>query len=263
MSALKAEGFDVGSFAAQVIKDVEDGKGADHSARPDIANEQSQNKITDPAGLVCGETNPFSTAMKVQMNSVDSFTLANSIHHYLFRAEGKVWGIAKDAHNAEHILPILETLYKSETSQSENRINLALFLKLLTTVIRPRKIWHYTRRALAISERFGFQYTLNVISNWLHKSNVTTGDSNVPTLIQIKRDFSNQTHLIVEGFHNYNIVQVKRTFYGIKQGFPFDKEKADKHGFPYGCCFTGINVRQVEKQILSYIDSETLVVSSR
>ncbi|MBI5559855.1 MAG: radical SAM protein [Deltaproteobacteria bacterium] len=74
----------------------------------------------------------------------------------------------------------------------------------------------------------------------------------VGEVLEVKRDYSPYIHLVREGFHGYNIVEVKRDFYGIKQGHPFDKDKADRGGCGDGVCFKGRNSTEVERLIAQY-----------
>lgn len=71
--------------------------------------------------------------------------------------------------------------------------------------------------------------------------------------VEVRRDYGPMTRLIQSDVHNYNIVQVRTDFYGIKFGYEFDKERADRDRYPRGACFRGGSGRSVVEQIERYI----------
>ncbi len=56
------------------------------------------------------------------------------------------------------------------------------------------------------------------------------------------------------GFHGYNLLRIKNggDAYAIKQGFPFDPEKAQYGGYDPGVFFQGDNIREVQKYVIDY-----------
>jgi hypothetical protein len=45
------------------------------------------------------------------------------------------------------------------------------------------------------------------------------------------------------------ILKARDTYYAIKSTTPFDKERADRNGYPKGVCFRGPNGRSVYEQV--------------
>jgi len=67
--------------------------------------------------------------------------------------------------------------------------------------------------------------------------------------VEVVRDWAPLTRLIQENVHGYNIVQVRNLFYGIRQGFPFDKDRADLDRYEPKICFKGPTGKSVVEQI--------------
>ncbi|OGQ35661.1 MAG: hypothetical protein A3F16_00500 [Deltaproteobacteria bacterium RIFCSPHIGHO2_12_FULL_43_9] len=108
---------DMGPFLKQVIQDVAEGKGADHSARPDLANENDTDlKQKDYGTTKRREDFAIKVASQLQNDFIDP---KDSMYHIVF-CENQFWGINYNEYNEALTRPAyliykakMDALYKS------------------------------------------------------------------------------------------------------------------------------------------------------
>jgi hypothetical protein len=248
VKALHDNGFDVGSFAAQVIKDMKEGKGADHSARPDVAHELEEVKMA-----TCEDTASQSIAMRVQSSVGSEGPLMKTTPYQIISYAGSFYGI-------DPALKIdLTDFNPVVTLKKRSPLEATLLLlqeKSALLLKNPRRLGSLILKGIRVLMKEGVKIFFWKLRNKIKPKDLETLVVESGTYVKVAEDVSAFTHLITEGFHSYNIIQVKRDFYGIKQGFSFEKEMADRGEYPSGICFRGKNVGDVENQIVSHL-SET------
>jgi len=260
VKALYDNGFEMGAFASQVVKDVKEGRGADHSARPDVAHEQDEERQSsatlqggaDAAKMVtCDETSlPQPTKIKVQSGADGETSATVTVPYRVFKFRNEFYGIPRDSN--------IDLGFLDQGMQAKEKSNVFGFVSIVS-----KRIWgivkdqsrlkNSVQRAWRVLRTYGLKEFMAKIMNRLRKAKTESIILEPVKNIDLKRDYSASVELFVEGVFGYNIINVKREYYGIKQGFPFDKEKADDGKYNDGVCFKGDNVKDVEAQIKGYV----------
>ncbi|MDO8426671.1 MAG: radical SAM protein [Deltaproteobacteria bacterium] len=80
-----------------------------------------------------------------------------------------------------------------------------------------------------------------------------------PDIAGLKRDNPADIRLIREGLHGYNIIKAEGVFYGIRQGQPFDINRAQSDGYERGLVFKGGSIREVENSVSYFVSSKSLL----
>lgn len=72
-------------------------------------------------------------------------------------------------------------------------------------------------------------------------------------VIGVRRENPSDIQLIREGLHGYNIIKAEGVFYGIRQGQPFDINRAISDGYEKGLLFKGRAIRDIEGSIERFV----------
>jgi hypothetical protein len=83
----------------------------------------------------------------------------------------------------------------------------------------------------------------NKFQNWWSRVGLREGS------VVVRRDYTGQLEIGERHPTGYVILKARDTYYAIKSTTPFDKERADRNGYPKGVCFRGPNGRSVYEQV--------------
>lgn len=232
--ALDENGFDVGAFAKRVIQDVQEGKGADHSARPDVANEiqtvTCEDATANSAVVIRAESNLLTEPPR----PADKFM-------QIIRYEDEFYGVSADVDPS--LFDAKLSVHKRGKISSFLQIFIEKGQRLLGDDAKRKD---YLRRALRVWRTEGLagirERIERKIKTWQMESLVVETHNQI-----LQPDYSASTWLVREGFHGYNVVRIKKDFYGIRQGYPFEKNMADDGAYPEGICYKAVSLEEIEK----------------
>lgn len=238
---LHKSGFEVGAFAKQVIEDVLSGKGAQKSARPDLATSKKMpvdDKIKNEGELI-----------KVQSQlPVDNST--NNIRYQIINVGEDFYGIDINKMDTDGGLTATYAIKKASAVKGLSRF---LIEKCLEVIRHPQRFSHFASRAMHILRTGGVVELAKMMSDSGNSTPMSSLAVDPEAEVKISKDVSASISLIMEGFNGYNIIKVGRDLYGIKQGFPFDINLVDAGEYEPGVLFKAGNIKKVKESISSYI----------
>ena len=237
---LEKNGFDIGDFAKQVIKDVLEGRGADGSARPGAKKAQSNEK--EGAKEIDAQ------------NESPIVDHDNDKPASLIEYNGGIYQVEGDGD-----IPALIGKIESVSVRKPNRAVAATryFVgKALSLLRNPSQIKRTGGSVLRIIKADGLGSLGRVLSDRITATHavdrLTLGSSDS---LQVVRNPASEVELVVEGYNGYNIIKIGGIFFGIKQGYPFDFEKAESNGYPKDILVKEKRVKDVERQIDHIVSS--------
>lgn len=242
VEALHKMGFDMGSFAAQVIKDVGEGKGADRSARPGA--------LAKPVS--CETQSIKGTHVVSDDHLLGTQTLHADLTGYkMIRFRDEFYGVK------EADFPSIKDVLHTEAHVHYPSLFRHWLQHWVSKITRRGRTspWQNVRHHLRRGE---WQLLFHkAAGKW--KESLSEAYSLSRTTVRVTEKIENEIRLLLEGFHGYNILEAKRRYYGLKQGYEFDPARAQTGDYPEGVCFTGINQGQIECGILRHLLDQGIV----
>lgn len=154
---------DMGPFLKQVIQDVEAGKGADHSARPDLANENDAELGKQEFGTTKRRED---FAIKVSSALKDDLIDHKENTFHLIQHDGVVWGIDSDEYNDAS----LRSSYSYSIYFTKLNSLLNAFKEKGVPLIKNRsKLRWKAKRAIEIFNEEGAKGLFNKIKNKINQ----------------------------------------------------------------------------------------------
>ncbi|MBT7591148.1 MAG: radical SAM protein [Candidatus Scalindua sp.] len=237
---LYKNGFELSAFAAKVVKDMEEGKGAEGSARPDAEGIQHVSDKEEKIEKVESE----SDVTQEHAESEDKIS-------YVFKYSGEFYGIGND----EKIN--LDALDGNVDVKRMGPVQTAVSIikeKSLNMLHNPERIRFYARKAINIIKVFGIRDLMRQV--FVRIKDVSKKDYLViepGKFANVEKNIPIQQHMINDGFHGYNIIKAGSDFYGIKHGYPFNKGSVDDDEHEAGIYFKSNNIKGIENLIEDFI----------
>ena len=247
---LHKNGFELSAFAAKVVKDMEEGKGAEKSARPDADGIQP---ISDKEKDI--------EEVEIGNDVSQEHSESDEKISYVFKYSDEYYGVVNDEKIDLDALDGNVDIKRMGSLQTTISIVIEKSLDMLHS---PERIRYYTNKAVHIFMTFGLRALIRRVFVRIKTSRINASKKDYfviepGKLANVEKNIPVEMHMINDGFHGYNIIKAGSDFYGIKHGYPFNKGSVDDCEHETGIYFKANNIKGIENLIKNFLmKNETL-----
>ncbi|CCQ89775.1 hypothetical protein, putative Cobalamin-binding Fe-S oxidoreductase [Nitrospina gracilis 3/211] len=261
VKTLDQNGFNIGDLAKQVIKDVEEGRGAEAHARPDdwedeviAEKEANQKDKPSPAWPEAMKDDQFvyvkseeAAAPPPQENTC--IFKYNGVHYRILLEDGMelpgdTW--IKNVRKGGAVTSAKGTVGNLARKFFGDRQRFLHYFKRGTQILKSRGVSGFLEQfRVHVQQAKGTERFI-----------LATGED-----VEIKRNLGEDVQLVYEGVRGYNIIRVLGDVFAIKQGHPFHLEWYENGQYEEGVCINAKSVREAERLIDQHLAQETRQVA--
>ncbi len=243
---LHKNGFALSAFAAKVVKDMEEGKGAEKSARPDAdgVKSASVDRAKDAEDTAANESDA----------SHEHFESGEKVS-YVFQYSGEFYGVGDDEKADLAALGGNVDIKRMDPLQTAVSV---VKEKGMSMLHNPERIRYYAVKAVHLSVKFGIRALIRRVFVRIKANRMNASKKDYLVIepgkfANVEKNIPVEMHMINDGFHGYNIIKAGSGFYGIKHGYPFNKGSVGDGDHEAGIYFKANNIKGVENLIEDFL----------